>query len=295
MRAPDGDPLLRQVLRGVNGSDERLNEVVSSLITHLHAFVADVRPTEHEWLAGLAFLAETGQRWCGPHRDEFILLSDMLGLTTAVDDVNHSGPETMTPSSVQGPFHSPAPPRELGDWIAHGPERERATPAVVHGRVLDCDGAPVPGAVVDVWQANDTGLYDSQDDAQELGNLRALLTAGPDGGYWFRTVRPASYPVPTDGTAGRLLKAIGRHPMRPAHVHVQVTAPGYRPLTTHVFLAGDPYLDSDAAFAVKPELICHAVRRESPGDLRRRQMDGPFEEIEFDLRMVPLDWAEERP
>ncbi|MEV4220036.1 dioxygenase [Nonomuraea sp. NPDC049725] len=278
------DPLLQQVLNGVDGTDDRVNEIVSSLISHLHSFVAEVRPTEREWLAGLDFLAETGQRWCGPHRNEFILLSDMLGLTTAVDDVNHAGPEGMTPSSVQGPFHSPAPARELGDWIATGPERERGTPAVVHGRVLGTDGTPVPGALVDVWQADDAGLYDSQDEEQELGNLRALLTAGPDGGYWFRTIRPSSYPVPVDGTAGRLLRAIGRHPMRPAHVHLQVSAPGYRTLTTHVFLAGDPYLDSDAAYAVKPELVREPVRREGPDE--RWGMDMPFEELEFDVRLV---------
>ncbi|MFD0689671.1 dioxygenase family protein [Actinomadura fibrosa] len=288
--APD-TRLLKQVLATVDGDDPRLKQVVSALVTHLHAFVNDVRPTEQEWLAGLDFLIETGQRWCGPHRNEFILLSDMLGLTTAVDDVNHRGPDGMTPSSVEGPFHSPAPPRELGDWISSGPERDRATPTVVHGRVLDCDGTPLPGAVIDLWQANDTGLYDSQDDSQDQGNLRALLTTDAEGSYWFRTIRPSSYPVPTDGTAGRLLKAIGRHPMRPAHLHVKVTAPGYRTLTTHVFLAEDPYLDSDAAFAVKPELICVPRRRESPGDQERWRMDGPFEEIEFDLRLVPLDWT----
>ncbi|MEV1169179.1 dioxygenase [Nonomuraea sp. NPDC049784] len=259
-----------------------MNEVVTALITHLHAFVEEVRPTEEEWMAGLGFLIETG-RMCTPERDEFVLLSDMLGLTSAVDDVNHEGPEGMTPSSVQGPFHSPAPARELGDWISHGPERDRAVPAVVHGRVTDCDGAPLAGAKVELWQASDAGLYDSQDEAQEPGNLRGLFTADAGGRYWFRTIRPSSYPVPTDGTAGRLLHAIGRHPMRPAHLHYRVTAPGHRPLTTHVFLAGDPYLGSDAAFAVKEELIREARPRTGGWG-----MDGPYEEIEFDVRLVPL-------
>ncbi|MFJ3027062.1 dioxygenase [Streptomyces tendae] len=285
------EPLLAQVLRTVDGKDDRLNEIVTSLITHLHAFVDEVRPTEEEWLAGLDFLVETGQEWCGEHRNEFILLSDMLGLTTAVDDVNHHGPANMTPSSVEGPFHSPAPTRELGAWISFGPERDRGVPTVVHGRVLDCDGTPLPGAVIDLWQANDTGLYDSQDESQESGNLRALLTTDENGGYWFRTIRPSSYPVPTDGTAGRLLKAIGRHPMRPAHLHVRVEAPGHRPLTTHVFLDEDPYLDSDAAFAVKPELVCHPVHREVADD--RWELDTPYEEIEFDIRLAPTNWTEE--
>ncbi|MEU0463825.1 dioxygenase [Amycolatopsis sp. NPDC006131] len=285
------EDLLGQVLAQIGGDNPRLREVITSLTTHLHGFVAEVKPTEEEWLAGLNFLVETG-RWCTPRRNEFILLSDMLGLTTAVDDVNHVGPEGMTPSSVEGPFHSPAPPRELGAWISHGPERQRATSAVVHGRVLDTDGTPIPGAVLDLWQANDTGLYDSQDDSQDDGNLRALLTTGADGAYWFRSIVPSSYPVPTDGTGGKLLTAIGRHPMRPAHLHVRITADGYRPLTTHVFLAGDPYLDSDAAFAVKDELVVEPVRRETEADLRRWQMDTPFEELEFDFHLAPADWKD---
>ncbi|TMR24308.1 6-chlorohydroxyquinol-1,2-dioxygenase [Nonomuraea turkmeniaca] len=279
-------PLLRQVLSQVDGPDPRLNELVRALVTHLHAFVEETRPTPEEWLAGLDFLIETG-KMCTPDRNEFILLSDMLGLTSAVDDVNNAGPENMTPSSVEGPFHSPAPAREPGAWISFGPERERGVPTVVHGRVLDCDGTPLPGAVVDLWQANDTGLYDTQDDTQDSGNLRGLFTADADGRYWFRTIRPSSYPVPTDGTGGRLLHAIGRHPMRPAHLHYRVTAAGHRSLTTHLFLAGDPYLDSDAAYAVKDELICHPRERTEGWE-----MDGPYEEIEFDLKLVPLDGKE---
>lgn len=275
-------PLLRQVLSQIDGPDPRLNELVSALVTHLHAFVEETRPTDGEWLAGLAFLVETG-RSCTPDRDEFVLLSDMLGLTSAVDAVNNSGPENMTPSSVEGPFHSPAPERELGAWISTGPERERGVPTVVHGRVLDCDGTPLAGARVDVWQASDTGLYDTQDDAQAPGNLRGLFTADADGRYWFRTIRPSSYSVPTDGAGGRLLRAIGRHPMRPAHLHYQVTASGYRPLTTHAFLAGDPYLDSDAAYAVKQDLII-TPRPRTDG----WQMQTPYEELEFTLRLAPL-------
>ncbi|MEV4170521.1 dioxygenase [Nonomuraea sp. NPDC049709] len=281
-------PLLRQVLSQIDGPDPRVNEVVAALVSHLHAFVEETRPTPEEWLAGLAFLVETG-KMCTPDRNEFILLSDMLGLTSAVDDVNNAGPANMTPSSVEGPFHSPAPERKLGDWISTGPERERGVPTVVHGRVLDCDGTPLAGAVVDLWQANDTGLYDTQDDSQDTGNLRGLFTTDADGLYWFRTIRPSSYPVPTDGTGGTLLRAIGRHPMRPAHLHYRVTAGGHRPLITHVFLAGDPYLESDAAYAVKEEL----VREPRPG-AGEWGMDGPYEEIEFDVRLVPLGWAEER-
>ncbi|MEV0384308.1 dioxygenase [Nonomuraea sp. NPDC050643] len=280
-------PLLRQVLSQVDGPDPRINEVVAALVTHLHNFVEEVRPTEREWLAGLDFLIATG-RMCTEHRNEFVLLSDMLGLTSAVDDVNHQGPDNMTPSSVEGPFHSPAPVRALGDWISHGPERERGTPTVVHGRVLDCDGTPLAGAEVELWQASDAGLYDSQDDAQEIGNLRGLFRTDAEGRYWFRTIRPSSYPVPTDGPAGTLLRAVGRHPMRPAHLHYRVSAGGHRPLVTHVFVAGDPYLGSDAAYAVKDELVREPLPRTSGWE-----MDGPYEEIEFDLRLVPLDWKPE--
>lgn len=281
--------LLRSVLATVDGPDPRLNELVSSLIRHLHAFVDDARPTEAEWLAGMQFLVDTGAT-CTPRRNEFLLLADMLGLTTAVDDVNHIGPADMTPSSVEGPFHSPAPSRELGDWISTGPERDRGVATVVHGKVLDCDGSPIGSAEIDLWQANDTGLYDSQDPTQDNGNLRALLRTDADGGFWFRTIRPSSYPVPTDGPGGRLLHAIGRHPMRPAHLHVKVTASGYRPLTTHVFLAGDPYLDSDAAFAVKDELICHPVAH-AAGDGSRWGVDSAFEEIDFNMKLVPISWT----
>ncbi|PZG11775.1 dioxygenase family protein [Nonomuraea aridisoli] len=281
-------PLLRQVLSQIDGPDPRVNELVSALVKHLHAFVEEVRPTDEEWLAGIDFLIETG-KMCTPDRNEFILLSDMLGLTSAVDEVNNEGPEGMTPSSVEGPFHSPAPEREAGAWISTGPERERGVATVVHGRVLDCDGTPLAGALVDVWQASDLGLYDTQDDAQDPGNLRGLFTTDAEGRYAFRTIRPSSYPVPTDGTAGRLLRAVGRHPMRPAHLHYRVTAGGHRPLTTHVFLAGDPYLESDAAYAVKQELVIEPRPRTDGWE-----MDGPYEEIEFDLRLVPLGWKDGR-
>lgn len=280
--APDRlGELLTQVLGSVGGEDPRLRDLVGGLVTHLHAFVREQRPTEAEWLRAVDFLVRTGQA-CTGTRNEFILLSDMLGVTSAVDEVNHTGPPTMTPSSVEGPFHAPAPPRPMGAWIAEGPERRRGEPTVVHGRVTDCDGVPVAGAVLDIWQANDTGLYDSQDPEQHDGNLRALLTTGDDGTYWFRTVKPSSYPVPTDGPVGELLRAIGRHPMRPAHIHIKIHAAGHRPLTTHLFVAGDPYLGSDAAFAVKDALIADFRPSTDP----RFGMDGPFLAAEFDIRLV---------
>ncbi len=279
------DALLSAVLGQIGGADPRLRELTTSLVRHLHAFVRETRPTEDEWLTGIDFLVRTGHT-CTDRRNEFILLSDMLGLTSAVDEVNHAGPAEATPSSVEGPFHAPAPPRENGAWIAEGPERRRGQVMVVRGRVTDTGGTPIEGATVDIWQADDAGHYDSQDPAQPPGNLRGLFTTGADGAYWFRSVVPSSYPVPTDGPVGGLLRALGRHPMRPAHIHCRVEAPGHRPVTTHVFVAGDEYLDSDAAFAVKEELIVTPVMRR---DGESHGLDGPFADFVFDVRLVPLE------
>lgn len=284
------DALLAEVLGQVKSTDPRLGEMVVSLVRHLHAFVRETRPTEAEWLAGIGFLVRTGQT-STPQRNEFILLSDMLGLTSAVDEVNHAGPTGATPSSVEGPFHAAAPPRENGAWISNGPERERGRVMVVRGRVRDTSGTPIAGATVDVWQADDAGHYDSQDPAQEPGNLRGLFTTDDDGGYWFRSVVPASYPVPTDGPVGGLLRALGRHPMRPAHIHYRVEAPGHRPVTTHVFVAGDEYLDSDAAFAVKEELIVTPAIDHDPAHAAAFGVVGPFADFVFDVRLVPLGGA----
>lgn len=284
MSEPELDRLLAEVLARTDTPDTRFTEVISATVRHLHAFIREVRPTEEEWLRGIDFLVRTGQA-CTPSRNEVILLSDMLGLTSAVDEVNHAGPSDATPSSVEGPFHSPAPTRDLGAWIADGPERHRAEPVVVHGRVTDCDGTPLAGATVDVWQADDIGFYDTQDAAQPAGNLRALLTTDDEGRYWFRSVLPSSYPVPTDGPVGELLTALGRHPMRPAHIHLRVEARDHRPVTTHVFVAGDPYLGSDAAFAVKDALVVHPVAR-AAGDGAPWGLDGPFLDFAFDVRLV---------
>jgi catechol 1,2-dioxygenase len=284
------DALLQAVLGQVQGSDPRFGELIASLVTHLHAFVRETQPTPEEWLAGLDFLVRTGHT-STDRRNEFILLSDMLGLTSAVDDVNFVGSLDATPSSVEGPFHSPAPPRANGDWVSTGPERERADVMVVRGRVTDTDGKPVAGATVDIWQADDAGHYDSQDPQQELGNLRGLFTTDGDGAYWFRSVVPASYPVPTDGPGGELLRAMGRHPMRPAHIHYRVEAEGHRPVTTHVFVAGDPYLDSDAAFAVKEELVVDPVRDTDPRHAAAFGVEAPFADFVFDVVLVRREGA----
>ena len=274
-----------RVLAQVGGEDPRTIALMTSLIKHAHAFVREARPTEAEWSAGLDFLVRVGHI-SDERRNEFILLSDMLGLTSAVDEVNFPGIPGATPSSVEGPFHAAAPVRENGDWIARGPERERGDVMVVRGRVTDVAGHPLAGATIDVWQADDAGHYDSQDPEQELGNLRGLFLADEQGAFWFRSVRPSSYPVPTDGPVGPLLTALGRHPMRPAHIHVRIEAPGYRTITTHIFVAGDPYLESDAAFAVKDELIVAPTRITEAAIAARWKVDAPCDDFEFTVRLV---------
>jgi catechol 1,2-dioxygenase len=182
---------------------------------------------------------------------------------------------------VTGPFYRPAPALENGAIIARGPEWARGGQTTVRGRVVAVDGQPIAGATVEVWQADDAGNYDSQDALQPADNLRGTFHTDAEGRYWFRTVKPTSYPVPVDGPVGELLRAVGRHPMRPAHIHFKVTAPGYRRLITHVFVAGDPYLDSDAVFGVKQSLVApfdHAAAESSD-----QSYPGPAYLVRFDI------------
>jgi catechol 1,2-dioxygenase len=243
--------LTEQVLDAYGGAaDPRLRELLAALISHLHAFAAETRLTQQEWLAGLEFLTAAGQL-CGPARQEFILLSDVLGLSSLVDIVNAA--PGATESTVLGPFYVPgAPARAMGEQIGRPQDGD---PALLRGRVLGQNGAPLGGASLDVWQAAANGLYDTQDPQQPRFNLRGVFTTGADGSYHFRAVRPVSYPVPVDGPAGDLLRAAGRHHWRAAHIHAIVSAPGFRPVTTHIFDAQNPYLDSDTVFGVKDSLV----------------------------------------
>jgi protocatechuate 3,4-dioxygenase beta subunit len=268
-------------------SDPRLREILKSLTGHLHAFLEEVEPTQQEWRRGIDYLTATGQL-CDGTRQEFILLSDVLGVSMLVDEINHRQPAGATESTVLGPFHVvDSPVRALGDDISLDGV---GTPCVVAGRVLDLAGDPVPGALVDVWQANGDGFYDvQQPGVQPELNLRGLFTADGQGRYWFRTVVPRHYPIPDDGPVGDLLAATGRHPNRPAHVHVIAGAQGFSPVTTHVFVEGSPYLDSDAVFGVKPSLV-RAVRTETDADLAASYgVAAPFALLEFDLVLAPAD------
>jgi catechol 1,2-dioxygenase len=244
--------LTGEVLRAYGGTpDPRLREILHALLRHLHAFVAETSLTGEEWLAGIQFLTRTGQM-CDGARQEFILLSDILGVSSLVDLIGHLAPGA-TESTVLGPFYVPgAPHRKRGENIGRPQDGE---PTVVRGRVTDTAGQPLDGATLDVWQTAANGLYDVQDPAQPPFNLRGIFTTAPDGRYEFRTVRPVSYPIPTDGPAGALLRAAGRHAWRAAHIHAIVRAAGHQPVTTHVFDADNEYLGSDTVFGVKDSLI----------------------------------------
>jgi hydroxyquinol 1,2-dioxygenase len=231
--------------------DPRLAEIMSSLVRHLHDFAREVHLTEDEWLAAMRWLTASGQI-SDEKRAEFILASDVLGLSMLVVQLNHKLDPSATPATVLGPFHIDGSP-ELASG-ADMAEGIPGTPLFVHGRVRGLDGEPVAGAVLDVWQADDEGMYESQLDVQDA-RLRAKYTTGDDGGYCVRTVAPLGYSIPVDGPVGELIAHTPISHYRPAHVHFIVTKPGYEPLVTHLFREGAQYLDSDVVFGVKQELV----------------------------------------
>jgi protocatechuate 3,4-dioxygenase beta subunit len=262
--------------------DPRLREILSSLVTHLHAFARETRLTEPEWLAGIDFLTRTGQK-CDDKRQEMILLSDNLGLSALVNMVSAGVPDGATESTVVGPFYVPtAPEKQWGDSILLRPRGDEPE-LVVHGDVKGLDGEPVPDAKIEVWQTDCNGMYDIQDEAQPEDNLRGWYRANGQGKYLIRTIRPTSYPIPTDGPVGELLRATNRHPWRPAHLHATVSAPGYETLTTHLFDAEDEYLDSDVVFAVKESLIRDVRSNAGEEEAARFGVSTPCWEVETDF------------
>lgn len=244
-----------QAVNGRMGPDvpPRLAQVMASLVRHLHAFARDVQLTQDEWAAGIDFLTRTGQT-CSGERQEFILLSDVLGFSMLVDAINNRRPPGTTENTVFGPFHvADAPIRAMGDCISLDGKGESC---LYDGRVIDPQGNPVDGACIDVWSDNADGFYDVQQPGiQPPWNNRGRFVTGPDGAYRFVGIKPVSYPIPDDGPVGQMLGLLGRHPWRPAHMHYMVTAPGFQKLVTHTFVGGDTYLDSDAVFGVKHSLI----------------------------------------
>lgn len=233
--------------------DERLGEILRAAIRHLYAFVEEVGLTREEWFQGIQFLTAVGQM-CDEQRQEFILLSDTLGVSMLVEMVNQDGAEGTTEPTVFGPFHvDGAPPKEMGESIVI--DDEGGEPLTITGTVRDLDGAPVAGALLDVWQTASNGQYDVQDPEQPEMNLRGQYTTGADGRYQIRTVRPVAYPIPDDGPVGKMLARAGRHNWRPAHTHFVVSAPGFKPVITHLFDRDSEYLDSDTVFGVRESLV----------------------------------------
>jgi len=231
--------------------DARLKEVLTSLVQHLHAFAREVKLTEAEWFQGIQFLTRSGHI-TDEQRQEFILLSDVLGLSMLTVAMNNDKPAGCTEATVFGPFYvEGAPVYDQGQDVANG---AIGVPCQVRGHVRNLDGEPIPYARIEVWQADAEGKYDVQREGGPL-QARGVLQAGPQGEYRFRSILAEAYPIPDDGPVGDLLRATKRHPWRPAHLHFMIQAPGYETLITHVFRSGDPYLDSDAVFGVRSSLI----------------------------------------
>lgn len=267
-------------------TDPRLREIIGALVKHLHDFAKETKLTHEEWRAGIAFLegcaaVETEDR------HEFVLASDVLGLSSLVDMI-HSRPEA-TSSSVLGPFHvSGAPPLPFGGDM----KRHYGGPILLaEGVIKDTSGNPIPGAELDIWQTAPNGLYASQDDEQDTFSFHGLMTVGEDGRYAFTTVKPVEYTVPSDGPVGDILRACGRHPWRPSHLHYIVKAPGYKPLVTEIFPDDDPYLDQDTVFGVRSDLVMHyeeCPASEFPdGMALSGHVTEPFLRVRFDITLAP--------
>jgi hydroxyquinol 1,2-dioxygenase len=277
--------LTQMVLASFDGSpSERFQEVMQSLVRHLHAFASEVTLTEREWSAAIDFLTRAGHV-TDDKRQEFILLSDVLGLSMLVVGLNHRKPSSATPATVFGPFFVEGSPEFVnGDDIANGAAGE---PCLVTGQVISVTGEAVPRAKIEVWQADDDGFYDVQHADLHEPRGRGHLLSDEDGRYRFWSVKPTAYPIPVDGPVGELLAQANRSPMRPAHIHFMVTAPGYQNVTTHVFADGDAYLDSDAVFGVRDELIAPVIRHEPGRAADGRDLDRPYWSVTYDIVLAP--------
>jgi hydroxyquinol 1,2-dioxygenase len=269
-----------------NAANPRLKQVMSSLVSHLHAFIREVDLTQEEWMLGIQFLTRTGQM-CDEKRQEFILLSDVTGTSMLVDAVNHRLPAGATESTVFGPFYREgAPELPMGASIS---QNQRGEPVVVSGRVLSIDGTPIAGALLDIWETDENGLYEQQDPDQPDMNLRGKFRTDGEGRYCFIGIKPVSYSIPDDGPVGQLLQTLGRHPFRPAHIHLMISAEGFMTITTHLFVKGDPYLDSDAVFGTKDSLVVDFVRHDSQEEASRYQIAAPFYTVEYNFVLQPLN------
>ncbi len=287
VRPTTEDDITAEVLRRFDGTeDPRLKQIMQSLVKHIHAFLKDVQLQESEWWKGIEFLTKTGQM-CSDRRQEFILLSDTLGVSMVTDLISNRKPAGATESTVFGPFHREgAPDKKYGDSII-GADRHGMV-SYISGRVLDLHGKPIAGAELDVWQAAADGLYDVQDASLSEMNMRGKFKTDKDGRYLVVTTRPVAYQIPSDGPVGQMLAATNRHPWRPAHVHFVVSAPGYSPVTTHVFDSIDKYLDGDAVFGVKNSLITEFTEHKTKDAAAQKfGAEPPFCTCEFDFVLAP--------
>jgi hydroxyquinol 1,2-dioxygenase len=263
-----------------NTPDPRLKKIMTSLVQHLHDFVRDVELTETEWAQAIEFLTRTGQL-CTDKRQEFILLSDTLGVSMLVDAINHRFAKGTTETTVKGPFYVENPPEAAFGAAIHG--EAKGEPLYIDGSILSEDGKPVANAVVDVWHSDAEGFYDVQLPELQEPTLRARFHSDGQGRFRFWTILPRYYPIPYDGTVGDMLKATERHPYRPAHVHFMIIADGHETLVTHLFVDGDQYLDSDAVFAVKNSLIRDFTRQASGVAPDGKKIDTPWRKLHNDF------------
>jgi hydroxyquinol 1,2-dioxygenase len=260
-------------------SDPRLRQIMQSLIRHLHGFVREIEPTQQEWAAAIDWLTRTGQM-CSQKRQEFILTSDVLGVSMLVDAINHRRPSEATPSTVEGPFHVPNAPS-----IANGGDMAPGAPGIpcfVTGSVRGLEGEPVAGAVLDLWQTDGEGLYEDQRETQGPW-MRGLYRTQPDGSFVIRSVAPIAYTIPMDGTVGELMNRTNVSHMRPAHIHFAISAPGYHGCVTHLFQRGDEFIESDVVYGVKEPLIVDFVKKPAGKAPNGETVSTPFYEVRYDF------------
>jgi len=264
--------------------DPRFARIMRSLVAHLHDFVREASLTESEWFTAIQFLTDVGKA-CTDKRQEFILLSDTLGVSVLVITLNHPVRDGSVESTVQGPFYwEGAPELPRGSNLAEGVKGE---PAFYSGRVLSTDGRPLANALLDIWSGDGEGNYDMQIPGELSMKARGRIRTDEEGRYWFRSIRPTFYPVPTDGPVGQMLRKMGRHPYRPGHLHLMVSAPGHLPATTHLFVAGSQYLDSDAVFGMKESLVVEFERHPAGPGPGGERLETPFYTVSYDFRLRP--------
>jgi hydroxyquinol 1,2-dioxygenase len=283
MHEPNEFEVTAEVLQRVSSApDSRIRQISEALVRHLHAFIREIRPTQEEWAAGIRFLTDTGHM-CSATRQEFILLSDTLGVSMLVDAINHPNPGGATETTVFGPFY--VSPPEFPDGADMG-STFIGPPMWVTGTVQSLQGKPVVGALVDVWHSDSAGFYDLQKLSEHPNYAgRGRFRTDQRGCFRFWTSRPAPYPIPDDGPVGAMLRAQGRHPYRPEHIHFMLQASGYRTLVTHVFARGSAYLDSDVVFGVKSTLIREYEAHEGGMAPDGRDMRGPWYSLHYDFKL----------